>query len=164
MAAATDARIYAEDTKVPVLRSREEIAGLLRAWRCDAIQWSDDYAEGTMQLRFRWAHEGVSYTARMGIKVPTAAEVRRTMAKDRAGKPPTDRQVVDAHCQAERAAHRLLALKLKADLNCVRAGLFSVIDVLLPHIERADGQTVAEVAAPLLAAHLTGRMRPLLPG
>lgn len=34
---------YAEDTRVPISRTRGEIDALLRAWRVDGIQWGDDF-------------------------------------------------------------------------------------------------------------------------
>lgn len=157
-------RTYAEDTSVPVSRSREEIGRLLREWRCDAIQWTDDFLAGRVQLRFRWEHEGVVYHARMEATIPPRDAIRRDMASQRSRGVPTDAQVDAAQEQRSRAIHRLLALKLKADLNCVRAGLFSAIDVFLPHVEGNDGRTVAEVAGPRLRALLSAPAVTLLAG
>jgi len=43
-------RRYAEDTDVSVGKSRGEIDDLLRAWKCDGIQWTDHYDVGTVRL------------------------------------------------------------------------------------------------------------------
>lgn len=154
-----DPRRFAEDTSVSVEKSRAEINTLLRAWGCDGLQWTDDIAAGAVTLRFSWTWEAVRYVARVGLTLPTARSF--------IGKAP--RQVRNRESWADREAdqrarslHRVLALKLKADLNCVASGVFSAVQVFLPYIEGADGWTVAEVAGPHLAKALTGSVTRLL--
>src|SRR5512139_2187020 len=76
-------RRYAQDTAVPVGRSRGEIDRLLREWGARGVQWTDDYQEGQVSLRFAWTPEGatVQYMARFGLTLPTD-EMLREMAVD----------------------------------------------------------------------------------
>lgn len=124
------ARRFAEDTKVPVARSRGAIDALMRAWGCNRISWEDDFDAMTATLRFAWTFEGVGYNAKISIK----AEPRAPHSAD----------------QVMRSLHRLLLLKLKSDLNCVACGLVHAVEVFLPHLVGVDGMTVAESIVPVI--------------
>lgn len=39
-------RAFAEDTVVPIAKTRAEIDDLLRAWKADGIRWTEDRAGG----------------------------------------------------------------------------------------------------------------------
>jgi hypothetical protein len=51
-------RRFAEDTSVPISRSRGAIDQLLREWGATGLQWTDEYDRDLVSLRFSWPHEG----------------------------------------------------------------------------------------------------------
>jgi len=151
-------RRYAEDTSVPVGRSRGQIDDLLRDWGARGVQWTDDYHEGRVALRFVWKFEGSDYMARFDVMVPTAEDVAREYSRR-----PTDKQLSELAQQRNRQAHRVLLLWLKAALNAVTAGIITAEALFLPFLEGKNGRTVAEEALPKLSellAHNAGRLLP----
>lgn len=151
-------RRFAEDTSVPVARSRAAIDALLRDWGCTGLGWSDDFDAQRAALRFRWTHEGVEYLARFVVQLPDDAALKKTMRASY----PTRKQLDDYREQRARQAYRVLLLWIKAALNAVDAGLVSAASVFLPWLEGADGRTVAEVALPRLTQLLQGSATRLL--
>lgn len=150
-------RKFASDTSVDARKSRLEIDTLLAAWKCTALQWTETFSPRSAQLRFRWLHGAATITARMEISVPADAvlveEFRRAR---RFGARPTQAQLDAMREQRWRTLHRLLLLKLRADLNAVESGLGSAVDVFLPYLDGPRGETVAEVARPNIEAWLSG--------
>lgn len=145
------ARLYAEDTAVPVEKSQAEIGRLLREHACAGVQWTEDWKAGTVQLRFVWPHEGTTYVARITLRIPLdsvlvkGCTIRHKTPEARAAWLAKERE------QHLRSAHRVVLVKLKADFAMVRCGMASAVEILLPFLEDASGRTVAEVVAPRLA-------------
>lgn len=155
-------RRYAEDTQVPISRSRAEIDRMLRDWGADAIQWSDDFKHDKVLLRFLWTWEERQYVARFSIALPSRAELS-CQAIDRRTRRVSENKL-DALMQARgRTEHRILALWLKAAFNAVNAGIVTAEALFLAFFEGRDGQTVAEVALPRLPDLLSGSAVKLLP-
>ena len=155
-------RRYAEDTTVPVAKSRAEIDKLLRDWRCDQLQWSDDYKRGRAQLRFVWEHEGHNYLARFNVQMPDEVALKKDAIDGRNGcfSERKFQVLLDARGKHE---HRVLLLWLKAALNAVEAGIVSAEAIFLAFLEGADGVTVAERAIPRLESLTEGSAERLLP-
>lgn len=154
-------RRFAEDTAVPVAKSRGEIDRLLREWGADGIQWADDFRNDRAVLRFVWTRDGKSYLARFGIGLPSAKDLERHAIDGRTRR--VSQAKLDALlAQRGKREHRLLLLWLKAALNAVDAGLVSAEALFLPFFEDHDGQTVAEVALPRLPGLLAGGAARLL--
>lgn len=137
-------RPYAEDTSVPVARSRAEIAELLHRQRCISIQWTDDIEQGVVTLRFRWRWEEGEYQARIGLQLPTEAQLRRERPKA------TEAQRQRHIEQRTRSLHRVLALTIRAQVHAVEAGLVTAVEIFLPWLEDSEGRTVAEFFVPRL--------------
>jgi hypothetical protein len=140
-------RRYAEKTSVPVARSRAEIDRLLRDWRCDGVQWTDEFSQGRVALAFIWSRDrgkGVveRYQARMTLKMPTGESV--------------------AEARRRRALHRTLLIWLKAAFNAIDAGLVTAEQLFLPFLVGNDGRTVGEIAIPNLTRLLDGAAGRLL--
>jgi len=154
-------RRFAEDTSVPVAKSRGEIDRLLREWGAKGIQWSDDFEHDTSTLRFVWTFDGADYLARFTVHLPGRAELQEHAIDGRTGRVSERKleQLLNARGKRE---HRLLLLWLKAALNAVEAGLVTAETLFLPFLEGRDGQTVAEVAVPRLAQLSTGSAMKLL--
>jgi hypothetical protein len=154
-------RRYAEDTAVPISRSRSEIDRLLREWGATGIQWTDEFERDRVTLRFIWPRGEQRFQARFMICLRTRAELepdaidRRTR---RVSKVKMDRLLADRG----KREHRVLALWLKAALNAVDSGLVDAKTLFLPWLEGNDGRTVAELAVPHLGMLLTGSASRLL--
>lgn len=130
------------DTKVPVDRSRGEIAKILAKWGALGVQWEDDFTTGTATLRFRWRtadKAGEQIVARLRLQCHVVA-----------GLEPARR---DKACEQERRRlHRVAFHWLRAQQAAVDAGLFKPESVIMPWIEDGNGKTLAEVIAPMLGS------------
>jgi hypothetical protein len=131
---------YGFHTEVPVSKSRGDIEHLLRRWGCTALQWTDEWAEHRCELRFRWKHGQDEFTARFDIRLPKDEVIARDFKRE-----PTKAQIQRARDQRWRALHRVMYLRILADLNSVEAGLTSAFSVFVAHVQTATGKTVAEV-------------------
>lgn len=155
-------RRYAEDTAVPIARSRSEIDKLLREWGADGIQWSDNFRSNQVVLRFLWETAGGKYLARFEVRLPSSEDLEPDAIDKRT------RKVSQARLQKlleERGKreHRVLLLWLRAALNAVQLGIVTAEALFLPFLEGRDGKTVAEFAIPRLAGLLSGGAERLLP-
>ena len=155
-------RLFAEDSSVPVDRSRNEIRDLLAAWGCNAMGWTDHFAEAAVELGFIWdpaviARVGkghweltcVHCNWKDGFAAGTG-EVYKVRMRVKVGSDP----------QAQRTAHRLLLLKIKGDLNAAQAGLVKAEEVFLPYIVDSHGRTVADVVLPQLKTAYAAALPP----
>jgi hypothetical protein len=155
-------RRYAEDTAVPVAKSRGEIDTLLRAWGALGIQWSDDFEHDRVMLRFVWPRGAQRYMARFAVALAPLADLK-AQAIDRRTRRMSQGKLDKLLAARGRQEHRLLALWLKAALNAVEAGLVDAETLFLPFLEGTDGRTFAEAAVPRLADLTMGSAARLLP-
>lgn len=135
---------YAQSTAVPISKSRGEIEKLLRVWGADAIQWSDNFTDGHVSLRFVWS----GYVARFDVTLETEASIKgRCLNRWKEVVPGKLRQEMDRRGRQE---HRVLLLWLKAALNAIEMGIVSPEALFLAFLEDKNGRTVSEVAIPKL--------------
>jgi hypothetical protein len=128
-------RRFAEDTKVPVSRSRDQIVEMMKKAGADAFMFGED--EGRATIGFRLAGRYLRFT----VPIPE----RR------------DDQLV-------RARWRALHLVVKAKLESAAIGLATIEEVFLSDTLLPDRRTVAEVMVPQIeSAYRDGKMPPLLP-
>lgn len=158
-------RKYAQDTTVPVSKSREEISALLQQWGCDGVQWSDGFSDGRVTLRFRWSRAnpaGIeSYVARISVQLPTRDQLAKSpQVKDGRTGHVSDKKLAEAIQKLGRSEHRLILLWLKAAFNAVDAGIIEASAIFLPFLEGKDGVTVHERVAPQLEAFASGLLLP----
>lgn len=147
-------RRFAQDTAVPISRSRGEIDKLLRDWGATGIQWTDEFDKDRVTLQFIWPKEEHSYMARFSVVLPGRKDLEADAVDGRSGQVSERKMemLLDARGKAE---HRLLLLWLKAALNAVEAGIVEAEAIFLPFLVGADGRTVAQVALPRLAQLVT---------
>ena len=156
-------RRYATQTTVRAAKSREEIDSILRNWGCHQIQWTDDFREGRVLLRFIWEHDGVEYRARFPLAVPTEEEITKE-AMNKRTYDFSQNKYDDLMHRRGWSEHRQLLLWLKATFNAVEAGIIEPACVFLPFLEDRDGVTVSEHALPRLRLILkSGGASNLLP-
>jgi len=138
---------YAENTKVPVERSKVEIERTLKRYGIE------EFFYGTSPRG-----EGIGFkyngrTIRFGIPRPNRKKFR-------------DNQVGEAdYKRAIRQQWRILLLALKAKLELVDIGLTTFEDEFLAQTCLQGGQTVSEALQPQIEKMLdTGEVPKLLPG
>ena len=59
-------RKYAEDSSVPVDRSRAEITKMLKEWGCSGMGWHELFDDGAVELGFVWDPAVVSRVGKNG--------------------------------------------------------------------------------------------------
>lgn len=127
---------YAEKTKVPVARSRDEIEGLV-------------VRHGGDQFMSGWTADA----AQIGFRVQ-GRMLRFVIPKD-------DRRSE----QADRRIWRALLLVIKAKFEIVESGIETFDEAFLSNIVMHDGSTVGEWAVPQIGhMYQHGEMPKLLPG
>ena len=163
-------RRYAEDTTVPIAKSRQEINELLRTWGGAGVSWGESFESGDVELKFGWRRGGVNgvggmmFKARLCVKLEPMEKLREA-AKDqrRYDHPICEGKLAKLIESRGRREHRLLLLWLKAAFNAVDAGLVSAEEVFLPFLEGPDGRTVGEMAIPQLERLFSESADHLLP-
>lgn len=153
-------RKYAKDTTVGVAQTRGETDRLLRDWGATAIQWTDEYEDNRVTLRFAWWYEGTTYMARFAIILEPVKD--EDVMDGRTGRVSENKRRKAEAARGKRE-HRLLLLWIKAALNAVEAGIVDEAAIFLPFLEDSTGTTVAEVAVPKLAQLVSGKAIGLLP-
>ena len=145
---------YAEDTKVPVDRSRAEIERTLTRYGADAFSYGWDGDRSVIMFQ---AH---GRRIRFDVAMPTLGEVNRTET----GLRRSGSAAESARDKAVRQRWRALALIVKAKLEAVEAGIITFEEEFLAHIMLPDGSKVADWMAPQLEhVYSTGQMPELLP-
>lgn len=119
----SDARRFAEDTKVPVSRSMEELKARLRKAGADQIAVFESAAQSA--VGFTLSGRMYRLTAKTNPKAPSPG-------------------------QDERRAWRLLLLLAKAKLEAVADGATTVEREFMADLILPDGQTMSAWAAPQL--------------
>lgn len=128
-------RRYAQHTKVPVSRTRDQIVELMRRAGADAFLFGEDSGRAT--IGFRLAGRYLRFT----VPIPERG----------------DDQLV-------RARWRALLLVVKAKLEAAAIGLSTIEEAFLLDTLLPDRRTVAEIVAPQIEiAYRDGKMPPLLP-
>lgn len=147
---------YADNTQVPVERSRAEIERTLSRYGASAFGYMTEAGRAVIVF------EAHGRRIRFDLPLPRPDEDRFTRHA-RGTRTATAAQA--AWEQACRQRWRALALAVKAKLEAVEAGIAEFEDEFLAYIVLPSGQTMGEVARPAIAAAYTsGTMPALMPG
>ena len=131
-------RKYAQDTKVPVTKSRTEIERTLQRYGADQFIYGEQ--EGLAVVGFRMADRQV----KIFLPLPVGDS--------------------EGDKRERRRLWRSLAMIIKAKLEAVHAGISVFDDEFMAHIVFPDGRTVGDHIRPQIAqAYETDQMPPLLP-
>ena len=148
---------YAENTSVPVEKSKAEIERLLSRYGAD-------------QFMSGWDHEKAFIAFRMdGLQVKFIIPLPDKKSKEFIQTPGGRRQrdqpgQMAAWEQACRQRWRALALVIKAKLEAVETGITEFEDEFLAHIMLPNGKTAGEHLKPQIEiAYKTGKMPVLIP-
>jgi hypothetical protein len=163
--------VKAQDTDVPVERSREDIRALLKRYGAVGFGVQEDYAKGRVAVSFVLPAAGGGHVP---IQIPIdIGRVYAAMYEQRKGGglphskgPDAEERHEQRREQAERTAWRQLYLIIDATLTAVQLGMMSISDVFLAHTmvvsEGGRSERMADYLARVQGALSTG-VRALLP-
>lgn len=135
--------VYA-DTVVPVARSQESIRQLLIKFGARGVQFSEDFGNGRVGVKFGKAYGEETRTVSVAIKIPEPRKPRRGRSKP----------LAERWEQQRRRTYRAMHDWLKASFVAVEFGLMSFEDIFLSHFEwmMKDGSvtTIGSIFKPQL--------------
>lgn len=137
---------YAENTKVDVGKSRDEIERML------SKRGSTTFLAGVRNGRIFVAFELDNLHIRFEIEAPVKDEYLKTES----GKPRTEASFESAFEQAQKQKWRAMFLSIKAKLISIEEGIETFEQAFLAHIVTNDGTTVGEKLIPRLQEALKG--------
>ena len=148
--------LYAQDTRVSVEQSRDEIEQLLKRYGADAFGYMTEAKGAAIQFK-----AGGRFL-RFMLPMPTPDEV----AKGPTGRRHPTGSLKRLMEKEQRRRWRSLALLIKAKLDAVASRIAVFEEEFMAHIILPGNRTVAETALPLIAdAYKTGKVSGfLLPG
>ena len=145
---------YANNTKVPVERSQQEIKNTLQRYGASQYVCADDWDGGQAMIGFRYNGLAV----RMTLRLPPEAEFARTPT----GIVRSVGQRQHEHARGCRQRWRALVLSVKAKLEAVESGISTFEQEFLTFVVVDGGQTVGERVLPELARAIEAGVAPLL--
>jgi hypothetical protein len=149
---------YAEETKVPVERSRAEIEMLLRRYGVDSF--ASGWTEHDARIQFRAKGRAIRFV----LALPAPADQQFTRHPRYSWKSRSTEAARQAYEQEIRRRWRALALVIKAKLEAVETGIATFEDEFMAHVIMPDGKTVAEHVQPWIAQAYEHRAVAALPG
>ena len=149
---------FAENTSVPVERSRAEIERLIVKYGAT----STAFMSGPDKAMILFEAQGRRVMFTLPLPDKSSKKYLYTPGGRRQRTPVAVIQAWEQDC---RQRWRALALVIKAKLEAVASGITEFEDEFLAHIVMPDGKTVATHVKPrIAAAYDTNSMQPLLPG
>ncbi len=148
---------YAENTSVPVERSKAEIDRMLA--RYGATEFMTGWDQSRAVVGFKMAARLVRFL----LPLPSRTDAQFTTTTDRWNRVKV-RAPEAAHASWEQACRqrwRALALVIKAKLEAVETGITTFEDEFMAHIVLPDGRTVGEHIRPKIEAAYTDPSRPM---
>jgi hypothetical protein len=156
---------YAQDTTVPVERSKAEIERVLTKYQASQFVSGWDERQNKAMVQFEMRDRRI----RIMVDTPTLDSFKMTKRRDSWGTM-RDRERTDAQMKGEREKElkrrwRALLLVIKAKLEAVESGISTFEEEFLPYVVTASGRTIGEMILPKLdQVASSGRLPPLLPG
>ena len=144
---------YAENTEVPIERTRGEIEKLLDRHKCSKFSTGVDRESHRAVVQFH-AHNRI---IRFEIKLPDRNDKQYRL--DRKGWTMTEARIDKAVAQAERQRWRALLLVIKAKLESVENDIATFDEEFMAHILLPNQKTVGQTVLPEIERiYTTGRM------
>lgn len=145
---------FAENTSVPVEKSRSEIESTLGRYGANQFAYATDQTRGLAMVSFSANGRHVRFV----LKLPLQSEKQFRFTPERQ-KRRTDAATYEAWEQACRQRWRALSLAIKAKLEAVACGITEFEDEFLAHIVLPNGNSVSDFIRPQIAdCYLSGRM------
>ena len=144
---------YAENTSVPVEKSKMEIERLLM--RYGATSFASGWDAERAVIQFECRKRRIKFV----IPIPPVSDYTKTPE----GRARRVELVQPAWEQGCRAKWRALALIIKAKLEAVKSGVSLFEDEFVAYTIMPDGRTVGEIIHPAIEeTYRTGKMPPML--
>jgi len=145
---------YAEQTQVPVDRSKAEIERLLQ--RYGAKEFAHGWRTGKAVIQFGMKNRVVRFV----LPLPDKQEFARTPSGRRTR---TDTDILRAWEQGCRQRWRALTLTIKAKLESVESGIEEFDTAFMGQVVMPNGKTISEEITPMIErAYATGKMPALM--
>lgn len=145
---------YAEDTKVPVSRSRYNIEYLLNKYGATGFLYG--MTDGQAIIMFEASGRRIKFS----LRLPDSSLFQTSPA----GRKRTKEAARSSYEKEVRRLWRSLELVIKAKLEAIESGIATFEDEFLAYVVLPDGSTVGKSIAPAIeSAYQTGQMVPLLP-
>ena len=129
-----------KDTSVPVERSQSAIRILLYKYGTSGVQFTEEWKQRKVSVRFIHDFQGQTYQVRIEAKVPKVYYAGATALKKK-------------EAQVERQIWRGLYWSIKSRMEAIDFGIESFVEAFLAHFEDPrTGRTIAEYLVPALAA------------
>lgn len=160
MTATKPPKKYAEGTRVPVNRSRDQIEHELGRHGATAFAYIKNADRSAIAFELGGRHIVIS----VPMPTPEAAveEATRAARARRKGPPGNAAEALEYAAQQR---WRALLLLVKAKLEAVASGIVTLEEEFLANTVMPNGQTMGQWALPQVEqAYRTGRMPPMLPG
>ncbi len=155
---------YAQDTSVPVERSKAEIERILTNYGASQFVsgWDDRANKAMVQFEMK------DRRVRIMVEIPPVESFRRYIRNTRGGERQFERSDGQARIEQMkemRRRWRSMLLVIKAKLEAVASGISTFEEEFMPYIVTASGRTIGELVLPRLD-HVasSGKLPPLLPG
>jgi hypothetical protein len=151
-------RRFAQQTKVPISKSKAEIEELLRKNGASGFVsgWDDETGEQRIMCKINGRM--------LRFKVDPVDREDEQFAYTETGRARNEDAILAAYEGEERRRWRALLLIIKAKLEVIASGLSTFEKEFLADIVLPEGETVGEWMEPQIEqAYLTGTMPPLLP-
>jgi hypothetical protein len=146
---------YAEQTQVPVDRSKSEIERLVQKY--GATEFAHGWRSERAMIQFKMRDRYVRFV----LPLPVLGDFTKT-ATGRTRRAGTG-AVTSAWEQACRQRWRALALCIKAKLESVESGIEEFEGAFMAQVVMPDGKTISETVIPAIAeAYRSGKMPPVL--
>jgi hypothetical protein len=145
---------YAEQTSVPVDRSKSEIERLLQKY--GATEFAHGWRSERAMIQFKMKDRYVRFI----LPLPDKREFEKTPSGRRSR---NEHDTLKAWEQGRRQRWRALALTIKAKLESVESGIEEFESAFMAQVVMPDGKTISETVLPAIAeAYNTGKMPPLM--
>lgn len=146
---------YAENTSVPVEKSRAEIESILNRYGATSFLYATQASSALIQF------DAKGRRVRFVLPLPDRSEERFSFKGVRKN-PTTDDERFKLWEQACRQRWRSLALAIKAKLETVECGISEFEQEFLAHIvDPSSGKTVGEVIRPMIEHNYQGNPKAL---
>jgi len=145
---------FANETHVPVSRSRQEIEETLTRFGASAFAYAA--AGSRAQIMFEFQGRRIRFT----VELPTEEDVIQTTSGRNRHSAKNRRVALE---QETKRVWRSFALNIKSKLVAVQDGVETFEEAFMAKVVLPNGQTVGEWMKPQIAeAYATGQMPPLL--
>lgn len=137
-----------QQSSTPVAKSQEDIRRLLGKYKADGVQFSEDWKEMLLLIRFLYTLNGRQHTVLFKVPIPKAETHTPGRSQRR-----TDTQIQKVQEQYERGIWRAVFWAIKSRLESVEFGIETFEEAFLSHFEiPGSGTSIGEVIIPRLEA------------